>query len=56
MKNITEEEGMNKWDEYSNNIKGYTISFFSNYTPKKSKEDIHPRIYQEFKKNGENNK
>lgn len=29
---------MNKWDEYSNNIKGYTISFFSNYTPKRAKK------------------
>lgn len=37
---------MNKWDEYSNNIKGYTISFFSNYTPKKSKEDIDAGIYE----------
>ena len=55
MKNITEEEGMNKWDEYSNNIKGYTISFFSNYTPKKSKEDIDAGIYEEFIKNGEYN-
>lgn len=55
MKNITEEEGMNKWDEYSNNIKGYTISFFSNYTPKKSKEDIDAGIYEEFIKNGDYN-
>lgn len=55
MKNITEEEGRNKWDEYSNNIKGYTISFFSNYTPKKSKEDIDAGIYEEFIKNGEYN-
>ena len=55
MKNITEEEGMNKWDEYSNNIKGYTISFFSNYTPKKSKEDIDAGIYEKFIKNGEYN-
>ena len=55
MKNITEEEGMNKWDEYSNNIRGYTISFFSNYTPKKSKEDIDAGIYEEFIKNGEYN-
>ena len=33
----------------------YTISFFSNYTPKKSKEDIDAGIYEKFIKNGEYN-
>lgn len=54
-KSYQELDKMNKWDEYSNNIKGYTISFFSNYTPKKSKEDIDAGIYEKFIKNGEYN-
>lgn len=34
MKNISEEEGMKKWEEYNNNIIGYSITPFSEYTPK----------------------
>lgn len=34
MKNISEEEGMKKWEEYNNNIVGYSITPFSEYTPK----------------------
>ena len=33
MKNISEEEGMKKWEEYNNNIIGYSITPFSEYTP-----------------------
>ena len=34
MKNISEEEGMKKWEEYNNNIIGYSITPFSEYTTK----------------------
>lgn len=36
MKNISEEEGMKKWEEYNNNIIGYSITPFSEYTPNDS--------------------
>lgn len=53
MKNISEEEGMKKWEEYNNNIIGYSINPFSEYTPKEGDSNIKSRAYYEFLKNRE---
>ena len=53
MKNISEEEGMKKWEEYNNNIIGYSITPFSEYTPNEGDSNIKSRAYYEFLKNRE---
>lgn len=55
MKNISEEEAMNKRKEFENNITGYSITLFSDYIPQSDNDNISSNagVYDEFLKNRE---
>lgn len=55
MKNISEEEAMNKRKEFENNIIGYSITLFSDYIPQSDNDNISSNagVYDEFLKNRE---
>lgn len=55
MKNISEEEAMNKRKEFENNITGYSITLFSDYIPQSDNDNISSNagLYDEFLKNRE---
>lgn len=55
MKNISEEEAMNKRKEFENNIIGYSITLFSDYIPQSYNDNISSNagVYDEFLKNRE---
>lgn len=55
MKNISEEEAMNKRKEFENNIIGYSITLFSDYIPQSDNHNISSNagVYDEFLKNRE---
>lgn len=55
MKNISEEEAMNKRKEFENNITGYSITLFSDYIPQSDNDNISSNagVYDEFLKKRE---
>lgn len=55
MKNISEEEAMNKRKEFENNIIGYSITLFSDYILQSDNDNISSNagVYDEFLKNRE---
>lgn len=55
MKNISEEEAMNKRKEFENNIIGYSITLFSDYISQSDNDNISSNagVYDEFLKNRE---